>query len=609
VYFTVNYAKMLAHFQQCFYQALVKEPRRSSKNFRMSLKRLFWLVSIALTILFLLITAGQVATQWNAYRRGAASVMIVTHLQLTMRVMESVSAERGPTNGLLGADLADVAAARDALGNARTNSDQAISDLLAALHDYHDARYPKIASGIVSLRNELASARNLIDRLAQQPLTTRHSDDITDAVNRMIALIGRPLVAGTDLSAIAVTADPMLRDGIVSARLTASLREYAGQIGSQFTAAIATRRALRPQEIIAIAKLTGRAEQMRFILDLQLRNQVTRPELRTALNDVDSDYFSDGLPMLNRLLDIGLESGDYGMTTSALAKQYVPKMRPIIVLRDEIMRETLEIASERAQRAKILLLGTIALAIAALVVFYLLLRTIRDRVVRPVVESTRLFVALANGELETPIPAPRGVDEISNLFRALAVFKDSCVARISLEREREALIIQLQATSDTDFLTGLLNRRAFFSRGESIFSTAVRHKESLALILMDIDHFKRVNDDYGHQSGDLALQQVATLCRQMHRKGDIVVRYGGEEFLMLLPHTDSAQALLVAEKMRLAIAVLTLELFTGETLQLSASFGVAAFDRDDSLEALIWRADQALYQAKNNGRNQVRHAL
>jgi diguanylate cyclase (GGDEF)-like protein len=575
----------------------------------MSLKRLFWLVSIALMSLFLLLAAGLVATQWNTYRNGAESVPVVRHIQLAMHVMELISFERGPSNSVLGANETEMPAARARLEQARLNSDRSITVLLYVLHGYPNPNYPAIAAGIVQLRTELAEARLNIDNLTRRPLSARHSDDITNAVNKMIALIGRPLVAITDLAAIATKADPMLRDSISSARLAASLREYAGQIGSQFTAAIATHRPLRSDEVIAISKLTGRAEQMRFILDLQLRSYVSGQQMHAALDAVDLSYFKEGLPILNRLLQIGIQSGDYGLSTGELAMQYVPKMKSIVLLRDQIMNDAFNGAVERAERAKQVLIGAIALAILALAVFYLLLRTIHKRVVTPVVESTRLFVALANGELDTPIPEPRGINEISNLFHAMAAFKDSSIARISLEKEREALITQLQTTSDTDFLTGLMNRRAFFTQGQSMFSNAQRYQHNLALILMDIDYFKQVNDDHGHQTGDIALRQVAALCRLMHRKGDIVVRYGGEEFLMLLPHTDLEQATIVAEKLRVAIASQRVTAVSGAQLQLSASLGVAAHANDSSLEALIWRADKALYQAKNSGRNQVKQAL
>jgi diguanylate cyclase (GGDEF)-like protein len=253
---------------------------------------------------------------------------------------------------------------------------------------------------------------------------------------------------------------------------------------------------------------------------------------------------------------------------------------------------------------------SVAIGLAGLVlaIFYWLLRNIRNRLVTPVLESASLFVALANGELDTPIPKPRGIQEIGNLFRAMEAFKASCVARIDLEREREALITQLQASSDTDFLTGLLNRRAFYTYGEPLFAIAQRYRNDLALILMDIDYFKQVNDRHGHQIGDIVLQQVASLCLRMHRKVDLVARYGGEEFLMLLPHTSLEQATAAAEKLRAAIAAHSLTLPSGTTLDIRASFGVAAYRDDATLDTLIWRADQALYSAKDGGRNQVQRA-
>ncbi|MDB5776974.1 MAG: hypothetical protein JWP38_3107 [Herbaspirillum sp.] len=573
----------------------------------MSLKRLFRLISIALMSLFLLLTAGLLATQWDVYRRGVESVQIVRHLHLALRVMELMSAEREPTNAVLGAESAEMPEARAKLAQARLKSDISIKQLQQALGDERHDGYRAIAANITMLSEELHRARKSVDELADHPLPERRSEDIAAAANRMIALIQRPVVATADLANIAGLDEPGLRDGIASARLAASMREYAGQIGSQFTAAIAKRLPLRSDEVIEISKLSGRAEQMRFILNLQLRSYKTNRQLEAALNKVDTVYFGEGLPLLNRLLQIGLKSGDYGVTTSALAAQYVPKMQSIVELRDLILEDCLDSAEARTRRALQTLLAAIALAAVALAVFYLLLRTIRKRLVTPMLESTRLFVALANGELETPIPPRHGDDEISNLFRAMEVFTASCIARISLEQEREALITQLKATSDTDFLTGLMNRRAFFTQGEPLFGIAQRYQNELSLVLMDIDHFKQVNDQHGHQTGDLVLQQIATLCRKMHRKIDVVVRYGGEEFLMLLPHTDMKQATLIAEKLRLAICSHTIQLTSGASLRVSASFGVTSYDQDISLDALILRADQALYYAKNHGRNQVQN--
>lgn len=110
-----------------------------------------------------------------------------------------------------------------------------------------------------------------------------------------------------------------MRTGLASAGLASSLREYADQIGSQFTAAIAIKRPLQSNEVIAIGKMTGRAEQMRFILDLQLRSYKRPQALRSALDDIDTIYFGEGIQLLNRLVQIGLHSGEYGMSTGELA--------------------------------------------------------------------------------------------------------------------------------------------------------------------------------------------------------------------------------------------------------------------------------------------------
>ncbi|MDY7578209.1 diguanylate cyclase [Herbaspirillum sp. RTI4] len=574
----------------------------------MSLTRLFWLISFALMSLCLLLTAGLVATQWGSYKDGAASINVIDDLRLSLKVMELISVERGPANSLLGTDRDEAPEARLRLSTARSNSDQAIKNMLDAMQAAHRADYQPVIANILSLREELTQARLNVDRLAAMPLTSRSAAAIKEAVDSMIALIRHSLQANSDLSVRTLKVDPSLRDGIDGVRLAAHLREYAGQIGSKFTGAVAAHRPLQSSEIIDIAKLEGRAEQMREILALRRHDHQSSPAIQAALLAINTEYFNKGLPMLNGLIDIGLQSGNYGITTSQLAQRYVPTMKSILNLRDLLLSDTRHEAEIHVARAKQALAATIGIGTLSLLIFYVLLRTFYRRIITPVLESTNLFVSLANGELHKEIPRPTGVYEISNLFRAMEAFKASCIARVFLEEEREALITQLQNSSDTDFLTGLLNRRAFFLQGEQIFATAQRYGTELSLILMDIDHFKQVNDDHGHQNGDEVLKHVAELCRLIYRKSDIVVRYGGEEFLMLLPHTSLIEASHVAEKVRQALMTASIQLVSGDALRVSASFGVAEYNDDSSLDILIWRADQALYQAKNNGRNQVQEA-
>jgi two-component system cell cycle response regulator len=173
--------------------------------------------------------------------------------------------------------------------------------------------------------------------------------------------------------------------------------------------------------------------------------------------------------------------------------------------------------------------------------------------------------------------------------------------RVEYENQLKALNQKLQSLAVTDGLTGLHNHRAFQDYLEEQFQTAMRNKQPLALILMDVDHFKQYNDTYGHQAGDEVLRQVAQILQTNVREGDFVARYGGEEFVVVLPRTDSESAVAVAERLRRAV-----ESAEWQLRPVTGSFGVASIRPDmETRQELIEAADQALYQAKKNGRNRV----
>ena len=168
---------------------------------------------------------------------------------------------------------------------------------------------------------------------------------------------------------------------------------------------------------------------------------------------------------------------------------------------------------------------------------------------------------------------------------------------------------RLEQLAQTDPLTQLLNRRALTERITAEMERALRYDSTMALLMIDLDHFKRVNDTFGHLVGDDVLRDVAQLLSNTIRGNDIAARYGGEEFLVLLPETDDAGAEAFAERIRLACE--QHEFSSGPddpTLRLTASIGVAVFPaaRIESVEDLFARADAALYRSKADGRNRVR---
>jgi len=155
-----------------------------------------------------------------------------------------------------------------------------------------------------------------------------------------------------------------------------------------------------------------------------------------------------------------------------------------------------------------------------------------------------------------------------------------------------------------DVLTGLLNRRAFYERAQGLWNVAQRRLRPLSLLMLDVDHFKSVNDRFGHAAGDNVLQRVAEILTTTCRSADLIVRWGGEEFLLLLPETDLDEATRLAERLRRSIAAEVIEL-QGAKLSVTASFGVCQMRGESTLEQLIADTDQWLYRAKRAGRDRV----
>jgi diguanylate cyclase (GGDEF)-like protein/PAS domain S-box-containing protein len=172
--------------------------------------------------------------------------------------------------------------------------------------------------------------------------------------------------------------------------------------------------------------------------------------------------------------------------------------------------------------------------------------------------------------------------------------------------ERKRLEVELQRQAHLDYLTGLSNRRSFMDRSEVEFSRAQRYDNSLSILMLDIDHFKQINDGYGHQAGDFVLKFLAMTIQEVLRNVDIIGRLGGEEFAAVLPETEIEKATEVAERLRQVIATGEVELTDGSKIQFTVSIGIAAFtDKNSNIDMLLNEADKALYRAKQTGRNRV----
>lgn len=206
-------------------------------------------------------------------------------------------------------------------------------------------------------------------------------------------------------------------------------------------------------------------------------------------------------------------------------------------------------------------------------------------------------------ELYPTFQAPHPVNLMAMLAANVTLVLGNLTLLVAWHEEAEAL---LREQAQTDGLTGLLNRHGWDERAPALYDQARRHANPLALIMLDLDHFKRINDTRGHEVGDQVLRMLGQVLQANRRSSDLVARYGGEEFVVLLPQTDEAAARLFEQRLRHALKQASLR---QPELAVDYSAGLALLQATDAgLTGLLGRADQALYQVKRQGRGNLQIA-
>lgn len=551
----------------------------------------------------LLLSISIIASFYESYRRSEVNLAALTGFRQILIAANVLSAERGPSNAVLGEDPSSDSPSRQRLEDFRRRSDAAL-DALTPADPSEAAVFSRLVprDAIENVRIRLTVARASVDALARKPRSERKLESIRTVIDEMFGVIDRMQPIVTHAIDDIVSNDDSLSGVVLMAQLFSDMREFGGRIGSYVMPSIAAR---EPMDLTAIARFreaNGRMHELWHLSRWRAGFYNSDQALVTAGQDVTSRYFGFGLPMINAVVERGRYSGDYGVTTAELTDRYVSTLQPIERLRAAFLDQTIERPKEMRAKALTWLIyvsvvGGLIIAVNIAIVMY-----VRRMVFRPLIAAADEIVALSEGQDGQMVSGTdwRGT-ELSGLFDAIGALRQRL-------RERVQYTERLRVYAETDALTGLANRRLLDTMGADDGEFADMPSR-VGIVMLDIDHFKQVNDRFGHQAGDEVLKRVADILRLHSRADDVAARYGGEEFVLCLAGASERVVMDRAETIRRAIEAMRLTIDGGRQFTVTASFGTSTGERGpDGWGAVIGAADRALYQAKSLGRNRVCHA-
>ncbi|WP_195909642.1 GGDEF domain-containing protein [Rhizobium tubonense] len=550
---------------------------------------------VTICIVFLSITVLQ--RVYNDYAEARDNFAGISSYWLVLDAANRISAERGPANVAMASTNIDNAASLQRLAASRTLTDQS--------QDRLDIQPPSPfgpvpASLLRQVRQQLLRARNNVDHVAALPPAGRRPDDMKSAIANMFEVVDLLRVLTVWRGNTVIARDPSLAGNVVIASLLTDLREYGGRMGSQIIVPVTFHQKLSQEE--GDAKDQTRAHLLEIWRTIESFRVLFEDDARVlqAHDEAERLFFGEGVGYIDSVVSQGKQSGDYLTTASELTERYVPTLRTLERFRVVFLDVLLETMGGIRDHAWFKLVE-ISLATAAILLTLVgLMLSAHFFLFKPLLLAGEAVVDLAE-EREVNVTDPAGIygGEMLRLFDAIGVLRGKLSERSELTR-------QLKNEAETDGLTGISNRRVLDFVGENGIGEAAA-PSARCLILLDVDHFKAINDTHGHGVGDLVLKEVASLVRSIVPPRAIVARFGGEEFAVLIDGADLGRAVTLGREIRLALQQHRMVTAKGTQINVTASFGVATgLGGLDGWNRLIEEADLALYRAKSDGRNRVR---
>lgn len=553
---------------------------------------------IAMSIIILSLCSLSIPLMVKSYRDYIKTNQALTEIQALQAVADlanKISRERAPANKLMSSNQQDFAKHVLELKLYRLTVDEQMKKTLEVLKH---SNLPNLDLSLVDRLDEaLTQGRQQVDAYAALPREQRNAETMDQAILKMFSAWDRSHDVLKDVIAVSEGKDTAVSNFYVQILLLADLRDQAGRAASNVMAHVAFKQPI-PETNLARSLQTRR--QVMYLWELIDTLQPERDkteEFKVLHQAVYNEFLAKGLLIVERLMNESIYHRPYYLTGTQLTEAIVDKFSTVVELQNYLLKYSVEKAIIEKHKAQNILLTTVGISLISIFAALFTMIYARKRVFSPLIQAREILFDLSHSSIRpNPMDTKDQPANMYSLFTAIQQLKQTL-------QQRDALEFRLKNIAHLDSLTGVANRYALNEYIKLLENQPTQFSET-CLMVIDIDHFKQVNDVYGHLMGDQVIQFVAEKLKENIRTSDLQVRYGGDEFIVLIENIGMERALKIAEKIRSEIyEAKSVDSVRCPDLKVSISIGVAI--GATSWMALLEKADRALFQAKEQGKNKV----
>lgn len=536
-----------------------------------------------------------IVKSYRDYNKTNQALTEIQALQAVADLANKISRERAPANKLMSSNQQDFAKHVLELKLYRLTVDEQMQKTLEVLKH---SNLPNLDLSLFDRLDEaLMQGRQQVDAYAALPREQRNAETMDQAILKMFSAWDRSHDVLKDVIAVSEGKDTAVSNFYVQILLLADLRDQAGRAASNVMAHVAFKQPI-PETNLALSLQTRK--QVMYLWELIDTLQPERDkteEFKVLHQAVYNEFLAKGLLIIERLMNESIYHRPYYLTGTQLTEAIVDKFSTVVELQNYLLKYSVEKAIIEKHKAQNILLTTVGISLISIFAALFTMIYARKRVFSPLIQAREILFDLSHSSIRpNPMDTKDQPANVYSLFTAIQQLKQTL-------QQRDALEFRLKNIAHLDSLTGVANRYALNEYIKLLENQPTQFSET-CLMVIDIDHFKQVNDVYGHLMGDQVIQFVAEKLKENIRTSDLLVRYGGDEFIVLIENVGMERALKIAEKIRSEIyEAKSVDNVRCPDLKVSISIGVAI--GATSWMALLEKADRALFQAKEQGKNKV----